>query len=160
AGGPPSENEGQPGALPDDDESAPATARTAGIFDFLNPKKIIRTATVFQMKDRAGTVGKHGVGPMLRDLLANNNARVHLTGHSYGAKVVMSALCLLDHPRKVASVLLLQPAINASCFAEKIQENGGLPGAFRPVLERTEGPIFTTFSSSDSPLTTFFHVAL
>lgn len=112
------------------------------------------------MKDRAGTVGKNGVGPMLRDLLADTNARIHLTGHSYGAKVVLSALCLVQHPRNVTSVLLLQPAVNAFCFASSIEENGRKPGAFRPAMKRSDQPIFITFSSHDAPLTKFFHIAL
>lgn len=163
ASAPPSPDEGKPAAIPDDDEPAAAPApavRTAGFLDFLNPKEIIRTATVYQMKDRAGTVGKNGVGPLLRDLLAATTARIHLTGHSYGCKVVLSALCLVDHPRKVSCVLLLEPAINAFCFAASIKEHGGKPGAFRPALERSERPVFATFSSNDAPLTKFFHLAL
>jgi pimeloyl-ACP methyl ester carboxylesterase len=93
-------------------------------------------------------------------LLARTTARVHLTGHSYGGKVVLSALSLVQHPRKVTSLLLLQPAVNTFCFAEKIPEHGGQPGAFRVALDRTERPVFTTFSAHDSPLTRFFHVAL
>jgi len=155
------ESEGKPAAIPDDDDAAAAPGpQSAGILDFLNPREIIRTATVYQMKDRAGTVGKNGVSPLLRDLLGGTKARVHLTGHSYGAKVVLSALCLNEHPRKVTSVLLLQPAVNGFCFAASIKENGGSPGAFRPALERSERPVFCTFSSHDQPLTKFFHIAL
>jgi pimeloyl-ACP methyl ester carboxylesterase len=146
--------------VPDNEAAAEDALRTAGFLDLFDPREIIRKATVFLMKDRAGTVGVHGVGPMLHDLLANTGARVHLTGHSFGAKVVLSALALVQHPRKVASVLLLQPAINVFCFAQSIQENDGKPGAFRAALERTEMPIFSTFSSRDAPLTNFFHIAL
>jgi hypothetical protein len=154
---------GKPGVLPDEDEPEPArdAARAAGFLDLFNPKDIIRMATVFLMKDRAGTVGAHGVGPMLQSLLATSgSARVHLTGHSFGAKVLLSALSLIEHPRKVTSVLLLQPAINMFCFAQSIQENRGRPGAYRPALDKTEVPILSTFSSKDAPLTGFFHLAL
>jgi hypothetical protein len=153
-------DKGKPGVVPDNEAAAEDALRTAGFLDLFDPREIIRKATVFLMKDRAGTVGVHGVGPMLHDLLANTGARVHLTGHSFGAKVVLSALALVQHPRKVASVLLLQPAINVFCFAQSIQENDGKPGAFRAALERTEMPIFSTFSSRDAPLTNFFHIAL
>jgi hypothetical protein len=154
---------GKPGVLLDEDEPEPArdVARAAGFLDLFNPKDIIRIATVFLMKDRAGTVGAHGVGPMLQSLLATSgSARVHLTGHSFGAKVLLSALSLIEHPRKVTSVLLLQPAINMFCFAQSIQENRGRPGAYRPALDKTEMPILSTFSSKDAPLTGFFHLAL
>ncbi len=152
---------GKPRALPDEERFADATiARSAGLLDFLNPKEIIRKATVFIMKDRAGTVGARGVGPVLNELLTNTRAQVHLTGHSFGAKVVLSALCSRQYPRKVRSVLLLQPAVNAFCFSPAIQENGGRPGAYRVALDRSERPIFSTFSAQDSPLTKFFHLAL
>lgn len=160
-GGGASASDGKPGRIADDDDTADAApARPAGILGFLDPRNIIRTATVFQMKDRAGTVGAHGVGPMLRDLLTGSEARVHLTGHSYGAKVMLSALSLVNHPRKVHSVLLLQPAVNAFCFAPSIRENDGQPGGYREALERTERPILSTFSNQDAPLTKFFHNAL
>ena len=72
---------------------------------------------------------------MLNDLLARTTARIHLTGHSFGAKVVLSALALHEQPRNVTSVLLLQPAINAFCFASRIAENEGKPGAFKSALD-------------------------
>ena len=155
-------DKGKPGALPDEEKTGTTRSdpAVAGFLDFFNPKEIIRKATVFLMKDRAGTVGTHGVGPVLNNLLVRTTTRVHLIGHSFGAKVVLSALMLVPSPRKVASVLLLQPAINAFCFAQSIQENGGKPGAYRSALERTDMPIFSTFSSRDSPLTNFFHLAL
>lgn len=159
--GPPPPDEGKPGVIPDDDTAAAAgPARSAGFLDFLNPREIVRKATVYLMKDRAGTVGKRGVGPMLNDLLARTTARIHLTGHSFGAKVVLSALALHEQPRKVTSVLLLQPAVNAFCFASRIAENEGKPGAFKSALDRTERPIFSTFSSRDAALSKFFHIAL
>lgn len=162
AGGTAQSDKGKPGALPDEEETDTAqdALRGAGFLDFFDPKEIIRKATVFLMKDRAGTVGAHGVGPMLNNLLADTTTRVHLIGHSFGAKVVLSALMAVQYPRKVISVLLLQPAINAFCFARSIQENGGKPGAYRSALARTEMPIFSTFSSRDAPLTSFFHIAL
>lgn len=157
------ENVGEPGILPDEDEAGPQDApATAGILDFLDPRKILRIATVYLMKDRAGIVGRRGVGPLLHYLLAQTSVqvRVHLTGHSFGAKVMLSALTSMEHPRRIRSVLLLQPAVNAFCFAERIQEIGGRPGVYRPALTRTEMPICSTFSRHDVPLTRFFHLAL
>ncbi len=133
-------------------------ARGRGRFlDFLNPREIIRKATVYQMKDRAGTVGASGVGPMLRQLLSIGGPRIHLMGHSFGGKVVLSALTVPSHPRRVESVLLLQPAINHLCFAEDVD---GRRGGYRPALDRTIRPILSTFSSMDSPLGCFFHLAV
>lgn len=149
---------GAAGSLPDDEDVAVATApAAAGVFDFLNPREIIRKATVYQMKDRAGTVGAFGVGPMLQRLLAIDGRRIHLMGHSFGGKVVLSALTVPSHPRPVESVLLLQPAVNHLCFAEDVD---GREGGYRPALGRTNRPILSTFSSMDGPLGTFFHLAV
>jgi alpha-beta hydrolase superfamily lysophospholipase len=55
------------------------------------------------------------VRELLEDLLAKNEtARLHLLGHSYGAKVLLSALATatLMPGRKAHSMLLLQPAVS------------------------------------------------
>jgi hypothetical protein len=157
SGGGPGALPGGPGALPGG--PAPAAApQAAGVLDFLNPKEIVRKMTVYLMKDRAGTVGANGVGPMLRSILAMDGPRVHLTGHSFGAKVMLSALTVPDHGGKqVHSVLLLQPAVNHLCFAENVN---GRVGGYRPALQRTVKPIYTTFSARDAPLSKFFHLAV
>lgn len=143
------------------DEAAPETGEpaAAGILDFLDPRNAIRIATVWQMKDRAGTVGAIGVGPMLREILERSGARVHLMGHSYGAKVMLSALCHRPQPRPVTSLLLLQPAISYLCFGENV-DGKGTEGGYRDALSRVERPIFSTFSGRDAPLTKFFHLAV
>jgi hypothetical protein len=141
-----------------------ASPQVAGIGDFLgklDPRNVIRLLTVRQMKDRAGTVGTFGVGPLLlRELLGLTQARVHLLGHSYGAKVVLSAIASGDSlPRKVESLLLLQPAVSHLCFAERVPgtERGG---GYQSVLERVNRPILSTFSAQDVPLNRLFHWAL
>ena len=136
-----------------------ADPSAAGFLDFLNPREIVRGASVWLMKDRAGRVGARGVGPMLADLL-DSDARLHLVGHSYGAKVVLSAI---TSPERVAmpvrSVLLLQPAVSHLCFADDADGKGS-PGGYRLALERVQLPILSTFSRQDVPLTKAFHVAL
>lgn len=141
----------------------PAGPRAAGLGDLvkkLDPRNIVRGLTVYQMKDRAGTVGAHGVGPMLRELLAAGDSRLHLIGHSYGGKVVLSATSFGgDLPRKVESMLLLQPAVSHLCFAETVPGTTH-PGGYRPALARVRKPILATFSAHDFPLTKTFHLAL
>ncbi|HZM74908.1 MAG TPA: hypothetical protein VFC19_04230 [Candidatus Limnocylindrales bacterium] len=134
--------------------------QAAGFLDRFDPRNLIRGATVVLMKDRAGRVGAAGVAVMLRRIVdASPDSRVHLVGHSYGAKVVLSALCHGEAPgRAVDSVLLLQPAMSCLCFASNV--DNGRPGGYRPALERSRGPIVTTFSPHDAPLTTFFHLAV
>ena len=132
----------------------------AGFWGMLDPRNLIRVATVWQMKDRAGIVGAQGVGPLIQDMLAQSpDARMHLIGHSYGCKVVLSALCAGTLPRKVNSVLLLEAAISYLCFAAQVP-GSGQPGGYRPALERVEQPLLTTFSRRDFPLHDFFHLAV
>ncbi|MET0899681.1 MAG: hypothetical protein ABWY45_17370 [Mycobacterium sp.] len=118
----------------------------------------VRTTTVLLMKDRAGRVGGNGVNQMLHRLLNVGDARIALVGHSYGAKVVLSAVSNGPAPsRKVDSVLLLQPALSCYAFAADID---GHPGGYRPALDRVRLPILTTYSQHDEPLTRFFHLAV
>lgn len=117
----------------------------------------LRMTTVRIMKDRAGVVGANGVGPLVRDLAAaGDNVRVHLVGHSYGCKVVLSAMAATD--TTVESMLLLQPAVSRLCFAQ--DTGAGRPGGYRVVLDRVHQPILITFSDNDIPLRKFFHLAL
>ena len=135
----------------------------AGIGSFLkklDPRKVVRTLTVLKMKDRAGKIGRRGVSELLRDMLAaNTSTRTHLVGHSYGGKVVLSATCADSLPRKVHSMLLLQPAVSHLCFAEQVPTTNH-PGGYRGALDRVDRPILSTFSKHDFPLTKLFHLAV
>ncbi|HEX5758073.1 MAG TPA: hypothetical protein VF121_02665 [Thermoanaerobaculia bacterium] len=132
---------------------------TAGALSALDPRNIVRTLTVHQMKDRAGRVGATGVHELVRDMLAAGDARLHLIGHSYGGKVVLSAISAGPLPRKVRSVLLLQPAVSHLAFAERVPE-ANRPGGYRAALDRVENPILSTYSSHDFPLTKVFHLSV
>lgn len=152
--------DGRPGTLPAIAPEQAGVVRSAGGGGLLSPKELIRKATVYLMKDRAGAVGANGVSSLLAEILSGSRARVHLTGHSYGAKVVLSALAQGELPREATSVLLLQAAINTYCFASSIPGNEGREGGYRRVLERIRIPLLTTFSSHDSALNDFFPIAL
>ncbi|MEZ5875568.1 MAG: hypothetical protein R3D30_12355 [Hyphomicrobiales bacterium] len=137
----------------------PQAASIGGLLRKLDPRPAIRLATVYKMKDRAGKVGARGVGPLLRDLLDGNDARLHLIGHSYGGKVVLSATAIAPVSRPVESILLLQPAVSHLCFADEVPGTDRA-GGYRAVLERVKRPILSTFSRHDFPLTKVFHLAL
>jgi hypothetical protein len=82
-----------------------------------------------------------------------------LIGHSYGAKMVLSALRACDCV-EVDSVLLLQPAVSAYCFAPAGSVPGSaLAGGYEPTLTRSRQPILVTFSRHDFPLRTAFQLA-
>jgi hypothetical protein len=142
-----------------DSESIEVEA-AGGALSWLDPRGPIRVASVLIMKDRAGTVGYKGVGPeLVQKLLAQNNSRVHLIGHSFGCKVMLSALCCQQPSNPAASLLLLQPAISYLCFGNKIDGKGRV-GGYRAALGYVREPILSTFSSNDIPLTRLFHLAV
>lgn len=137
------------------DAEVSAAAAEGGLLD---PREIVRTLSVWQMKDRARVVGERGVAELLGKLVAGD-VRVHLVGHSFGAQVLLSALCAPQELPLVRSTLLLQPAVSHLCFAGRV--NGkGRQGGFRRALDRVELPILSTFSRHDKPLTTFYQYAM
>lgn len=130
---------------------------TAGIsFD---PRGLLRIASAWKMKSRAGTVGQNGVAPLIEHILGTEAVRLHLIGHSFGARVVLSALASSSAPRSADSMLLLQPAVNRWCFAANVAGTSRV-GGYHAVLDKVRQPLLTTFSSHDDPLTKFFHLAM
>ncbi|WP_119730211.1 hypothetical protein [Thermomonospora amylolytica] len=130
----------------------------AGLLRRFDPREIVRAASVWLMKDRAGVVGTRGLAPLLGEL-AVPDVRVHLVGHSFGAKVVLAGLCAPGTSVTVRSVLLLQPAVSHLCFASPVPETTR-PGGYAAAPDRVELPILSTFSRRDEPLTQWFHHAL
>lgn len=160
AAGPPEEEDledvGIVGAV---EGGSPGGPGTAGILQYLDPRWAVRLGTLYLMKDRAGTVGWVGIAALLRGILAASGGPVHLVGHSYGCKVMLSGLINGPLARKVQSLLLLQPAVSHLCFADKVPGREGA-GGYRGALDRVEGPIFSTYSAHDFPLHSIYHHAL
>lgn len=133
----------------------------AGALGFLDPRWALRIASVYQMKDRAGTVGGNGVSHLLAGLLGTSDQQrpVHLVGHSFGCKVVLSALHHAPERAKVRSVLLLQPAISYLAFADKVP---GLnqAGGYQAIPTKVGRSLMMTYSANDFPLHEVFHLAL
>lgn len=137
----------------------PGLRAAGGPLTWLDPRGPVRVASVLIMKDRAGMVGYNGVGPLLLHKLLGQPLRVHAIGHSFGCKVMLSALCCRTPVRPAASLLLLQPAISYLCFGDNI-DGKGRTGGYRAALKYVQKPIFSTFSSQDVPLTKLFHFAV
>jgi hypothetical protein len=133
--------------------------RAAGVSGSLDPRNLLRMGTVWKMKGRAGQVGAFGVGPLVRRILGDTPARLHLVGHSFGARLLMSALVVAAPARQARSMLLLEPAVNRWCFAADVVGTGRA-GGYRPVLELVELPILATYSEHDFPLRQAFHLAV
>lgn len=156
---------GTPATPPGAAAPAPGAApEAAGFLDKLNPRNLVRGLTVYQMKDRSGVIGTRGVGALLREAMgAALEARFHLVGHSYGARVVLNAVSRPSGgalPRQVDSLLLLQPAVNHLCFSERLPDPPHGAGGYREALDAVRQPILTTYSEHDVPLHDTFHLAL
>ncbi|MEJ8849562.1 hypothetical protein [Variovorax rhizosphaerae] len=145
-----------------------ASPRHAGQLGLLDPRHALRLFSLYQMKSRAGTVGTNGVATLLRDLLDRSGTggddrgpRVHCIGHSFGCRVLLSAICARPLPRPLASLLLLQPAVSHLCFADAVAD-AGPPGGYREALDsdRVIRPIVSTYSRRDLVLHDAFHLVL
>jgi hypothetical protein len=115
-------------------------------------ERLLNYATYYQMKDRAGTVGRTGVYQVLTAILAKSpGVRMHLIGHSFGGRLVTSAAMGPDGrpPIRPASMTLLQAAFSHNGFASRF--DGTRDGFFRRVVADglVPGPILITHSVQD-----------
>ncbi|WP_030161838.1 hypothetical protein [Streptomyces sp. NRRL S-244] len=124
-------------------------------------KELLRQATYYQMKKRAGVVGERGLGPMLAELAGRRPAlRIHLIGHSFGARVVSFSLrAVPDGARYVKSATLLQGAFSHYAFADRLPHDKGSGGALRGMQRRVDGPVLACHSPYDSALKVFYPLA-
>jgi pimeloyl-ACP methyl ester carboxylesterase len=137
----------------------------AGLGDFASKllhgaKEALRQLTYWQMKNRAGVVGQKGLGPAIDKLAeAFPNPRIHLIGHSFGARVVSFALAGMREstPSPVKSVTLLQGAYSRFAFVRDLPFGGN--GALDGMLARIDGPLTVCFSSHDRALSVFYPLA-
>lgn len=113
-------------------------------------RRIANYATYYQMKDRAGTVGRLGVLDLLNAARAANPAiRLHLVGHSFGGRLVTVAAHGLAANTASASLTLLQAAFSHNGLSPNF--DGEHRGAFREILSesRISGPIAITHTKND-----------
>ncbi|MBD0670478.1 hypothetical protein [Streptomyces sp. CBMA156] len=137
--------------------SAPPGSSTQGIGDWFGnalngAKDALRVLSFSVMKARAGDIGRNGLGPLLAALHGREpGVRVHLLGHSFGARLVSFALAgvgpAADSP--VASLLLIQGAFSHWAFAHAQDNPFGSAGALNAFGDRVHGPLVATFSVHD-----------
>ncbi len=148
-------------------ESADGQAPGAEQFSF-TPKglwdgahELLRQATYYAMKRRAGTVGELGLGPLIGQLAqAAPNVRVHLIGHSFGGRLVSFALRGLPAGvQTVKSVTLLQGAFSHYAFAARLPDDPHASGVLQGRQRRIDGPLVCCYSSFDSALSTLYPLA-
>jgi hypothetical protein len=159
SGAPTGDTDLPPGLHPDFLAQSGAAAAGLSLSD-LDPKRLARqllnVTTYYTMKARAGSVGTHGVAPLLTRLARLPGApRLHLAGHSFGARVVTAAAAAAEVP--VASVTLLQAAFSHRGFSGSTTPEG----AFRGLLARPQlvGPVVVTYTHNDKALLVAYAVA-
>lgn len=113
------------------------------------------------MKNRAGVIGKDGLGPVIGQLARGfPTLGVQLVGHSFGARLVSFALAGLPdaQPTPVKAVTLLQGAYSRFAFTDRLPFRDGA-GALAGRLNRVDGPLTVCYSSHDRALGTFYPLA-
>ncbi|OBB85146.1 hypothetical protein A5760_08885 [Mycobacterium colombiense] len=137
--------------------SAPPGSATQGLGDWFatainGAKDVVRIFSYTVMKARAGEIGRSGLGPLLDQLHQNSSGvRVHLIGHSFGARLVSFALAGIDSSdaSPIASLLLVQGAFSHWSFAHAKDNPFGKSGALHEFADRVHGPLVATFSVYD-----------
>lgn len=126
----------------------PPQGGAAGLATFLSGFKaavmnVLNFTTYYEMKTRAGNVGKNGVAKVI-DALAPKVQRIHLIGHSFGGRVVTAAAAN-STTDKIKSMSLLQTAFSHNGFSKS------MGGFFRSVVDkkRVNGPILVTHTKND-----------
>jgi pimeloyl-ACP methyl ester carboxylesterase len=135
----------------------------AALFGFpdLSPlvvaRRLINVTSYYTMKDRSGLVGAGAVARLVEALHAlDPDVRVHLAGHSFGARVMASAATACPVP--VHSLTLLQGAFSHVGFAPAAQ--GRPAGAFRRALtDGVTGPVVVTHTHRDRAVTFAYAIA-
>lgn len=118
-------------------------------------REVLRTLSYYEMKNRAGVVGQQGLGPLLAGLDSPSGApRIHLMGHSFGARLVAYSLAGLRDDQTggagpVKSLTLIQGAFSHFTFGSPLMFDPSRSGALAGYVNRVDGPLLATFSSAD-----------
>jgi len=146
----------------------------AGLGDWIGKaadgaKSLANLVLYYQMKNRAGVVGRTGAYDMLRRIRAErpadgeNALKLHLMGHSFGCRLVTSAVAgpaADTPPLPVDTMSLLQAAFSHYSFAQSY--DGTHDGFFRRVVtdpSRVRGPLLITFTAKDKAVGLAYPIA-
>ena len=122
---------------------------------------LLNYATYYQMKERAGSVGRLGVHAVLQRVRGAAPIRLHLMGHSFGGRVVTAAAAgPAETPvLPVSTLTLLQAAFSHYGFSDDY--DGTHAGFFRRVVtdRAVAGPVLITHSVRDTAVGTLYPLA-
>jgi hypothetical protein len=152
----------------EDDEESEGGA--VGLFDpfkklWNGAKAALRVTTYWEMKSRAGIIGKKALGPLIGRLHeADPNLRVHLLGHSFGARLVSYSLAGLPETPEggaspVKSLFLIQGAFSHFTFADALPFDKKRKGELAGMAGRVDGPLLTTHTLKDMAVGTAYPLA-
>jgi hypothetical protein len=121
-------------------------------------RALLNYVTYYTMKSRAGKIGEHSLGPILHDHVVGRT-RLHLIGHSFGARLVTAAANALPDPGDVSSVSLLQAAFSHNSFSADFGQ--GKPGGFRHLVDNNciQGPMIITHTRNDQAVGIAYAIA-
>lgn len=119
---------------------------------FAAAQRLLNFTTYYQMRERAGLVGRSGLHPLLARLRRERpGVRLHLVGHSFGARLVTAAAGAAKSPTDstATTLTLLQGAFSHHAFARAYEP--GRDGSFRHVVSpgRVMGPIVISHTDND-----------
>lgn len=141
----------------------PGMGGAASIFNgMLNGiNNLLNLATYYQMKERAGLIGVQGLNPIIKRLKDICDAKIHFAGHSFGARLLTSAISGSTDVSaiQVQSLSLMQAAFSHYGFAEKYDKN--FDGLFRSTITKKQvtGPIIITHTRNDTAVGIAYAIA-
>jgi hypothetical protein len=154
----PAEPAGVGGAGRVGDPIAPPTGGAAGLGEFFSgirsgARNLLNYSTYYQMKERAGTVGREGINSVLREIRVQRPVlNIHLIGHSFGGRLVTAAALGPANQPSIApnTMTLLQAAFSHHGFAHRFDEIND--GFFRKLVtdRMVSGPILITCTENDT----------
>jgi len=116
--------------------------------------------TYYTMKKRAGRVGASLGRNLLPKINSVNPLRIHLIGHSFGARLVTAAVHAA--PNNLASARLHSLALLQGAFSHHAlgSAGGGMgAGAFEGAHRKLDGPMVITHTHNDKAVTLAYAIA-
>ncbi|MEG3439789.1 hypothetical protein V0288_21860 [Pannus brasiliensis CCIBt3594] len=151
----PAANDGEEeGGVAEIGDFTPESGGAAGFLNFSGftaaAGNLLNFATYYEMKQRAGNVGRKGLNPLLREIRQKYPAiKQHLVGHSFGGRLVTATVLGTEDFAPAETLSLLQAAFSHYGFAKDFEPNKN--GFFRKVVEnqKVSGPILITHTKND-----------